>query len=502
MAKRKREAAAAALKTAEPEQQQTTKRAKAVRPTPEEPDVVVQIVTGSYDRTLHGFTATIRGGKEGDKVDFADTFLFDAHNSAVKCLALSPPSAPAPGQGQRVMLATGGTDERINVYNISAHPPKQSAEQDLISSLAPRPVAENPQNRELGTLLHHSSTITKLSFPTRSKLLSSSEDSTIAITRTRDWSLLSAIKVPIPKAYGRPSGDTAPMGGTPAGVNDFAVHPSLKVMISVSKGERSMRLWNLVTGKKAGVLNFGKDVLHEIGEAKYNMGEGRSVVWGTCDGEDEFAVGFDREVLVYGMDGTPKCHVMGSLKTKVHKVQYLQWNANKDSEKDGKKDSKKGDDVSFLAVSTEDGRICFFSTKSEDLNQPQDGEGKDGAKKTEHLPTAKLLGSVGGKDSGVTSRIKDFVVLAGTENVQQKHRVVVAGSSDGKVHVWKVERKCLVSGKGSIGKKLGSYETQNRITCLTAFEMIPRPEGLDDEGEDEEEEVESGEELDSEDGEK
>ncbi|TLD32694.1 hypothetical protein PspLS_00532 [Pyricularia sp. CBS 133598] len=497
MAKRKREAAAAAQKTAEPELQQTIKRAKAVKPSPEEPAIVIQIVTGSYDRTLHGFTATIRASKEADKIDFADTFLFDAHNSAVKCLALSPPSAPAPGQGQRVMLATGGTDERINVYNISAHPPKQSAEQDLISSLAPRPVAENPQNRELGTLLHHSSTITKLSFPTRSKLLSSSEDSTIAITRTRDWSLLSAIKVPIPKAYGRPSGDTAPMGGTPAGVNDFAVHPSLKVMISVSKGERSIRLWNLVTGKKAGVLNFGKDVLHEIGEAKYNMGEGRSVVWGNCDGEDEFAVGFDREVLVYGMDGTPKCRVMGSLRTKIHRVQYLQWNSNKDSGKDSKKD----DDVSFLAVSTEDGRICFFSTKSEDLQQPKDGEGKDGAKKTDHLSTAKPLGSVGGKDSGVTSRIKDFVVLPGSEEAQQKHRIVVSGSSDGKVHVWKVERNALVSGKGPIGKKLGSYETQNRITCLTAFDMIPRPEGLDDEGGEDEEDVASGEEVDSEDGE-
>ncbi|EHA50819.1 hypothetical protein MGG_06429 [Pyricularia oryzae 70-15] len=494
MVKRKREAAAAAQKMAEPEQQKNTKRAKAVQLSPEEPAVVIQIVTGSYDRTLHGFTATIRSGKEGDKIGFADTFLFDAHNSAVKCLALSPPSAPSPGQGQRVMLATGGTDERINIYNISAHPPKQSAEQDLISSLAPRPVAENPQNRELGMLLHHSSTITKLSFPTRSKLLSSSEDSTIAITRTRDWSLLSSIKVPIPKAYGRPSGDTAPMGGTPAGVNDFAVHPSLKVMISVSKGERSMRLWNLVTGKKAGVLNFGKDVLHEIGEAKYNMGEGRSVVWGSCDGEDEFAVAFDREVLVYGMDGTPKCRVMGSLRTKVHKVQYLQWNANKDSGKD----SKKGDDVSFLAVSTEDGRICFFSTKTQDLQESKD-EGKDGAKKTDHLSTAKLLGSVGGKDAGVTRRIKDFVVLPGAEKAQQKHRVIVSGSSDGKIHVWKVERNALVSSKGPIGKILGSYETQNRITCLTAFDMIPRPEGLDDEG-GEDEEVESGEEVDSEDG--
>ena len=35
-------------------------------------------------------------------------------------------------------------------------------------------------------------------------------------------------------------------------------------MVTVSKGERCMRLWNLVTGKKAGVLNFSRDVLHSV----------------------------------------------------------------------------------------------------------------------------------------------------------------------------------------------------------------------------------------------
>lgn len=81
--------------------------------------------------------------------------------------------------------------------------------------------------------------------------MSGAEDSTIAVTRTRDWSLISTIKVPIPKAVGRPSGDTAPLGGAPSGVNDFAVHPSMKLMISVGKGEKSMRLWNLVTGEES-----------------------------------------------------------------------------------------------------------------------------------------------------------------------------------------------------------------------------------------------------------
>ena len=34
-----------------------------------------------------------------------------------------------------------------------------------------------------------------------------------------------------------------------------------------------MRLWNLVTGKKAGVLNFGREELMSVKESKYSSGE-------------------------------------------------------------------------------------------------------------------------------------------------------------------------------------------------------------------------------------
>lgn len=426
----------------------------------------IQIIAGSYDRVLNGVTVTIQ--PTTSNVKFADTFLFNAHTSAIRCVALSPPSAPAPGQAQKVMLATGSTDERINVYHISAHPPstKTTPDQELLSTIAKRPILENSKNRELGTLLHHSSTVTNLCFPTRSKLLSSSEDSTIAVTRTRDWSLLSNIKAPVPKVYGRPSGDTAPLGGTPSGVNDFAVHPSMKVMISVSKGERSMRLWNLVTGKKAGVLDFGRDVLQEIGEGKHSTGEGRKVVWGSNEGAgDEFAVGFDRDVLVFGMDSKVRCRVMPDIRTKVHEFVYVKLDAEKEA--------------TLLAVSTEDGRVLFFSTAPGDLQ-------KDKNKK---LSRAKFLGQIGGKEAGVTGRIKDFKILQ-TEEVPEA-LYLVSANSDGKLRLWEVSRESLQTKKAEkteqVGKLLGSYETQNRITCIEAFVMIPRPEGVE-ESEDEVEE--------------
>ncbi|KAI0486836.1 WD repeat domain-containing protein [Xylaria cf. heliscus] len=458
MGKRKRNIGAA-------QEEVPTKKTKAPNDVHSTLPVTVQIITGSYDRVLHGLTATIGSDNQ---VEFADTFLFNAHSSAIRCLAVSPPSAPEPGKIQKVMLASGSSDERINVYHISAHPPKRKAK-DALSLIAPRKILENPKNRELGTLLHHSSTISALSFPTRSKLISASEDSSIAVTRTRDWSLLSTIKVPKPKPQGRPSGDTAALDGAPAGVNDFAVHPSMKLMISVSKGERCMRLWNLMTAKKAGVLNFSRDILQEAGESKHSPGEGRKVVWGSTEEGDEFCVGFDRDLIVFGMDSTPKCRVMPEPRRKIHQFCYVPLDSA---------------DSSLLAVSTEDGRIMFFSTNTEDLSSEESKTDK----KTEKLPIAKLVAQVGGAEAGITGRIKDFTICR-FMGEKGDELLVPTGSSDGKVRLFKMTVKDLVEARKreitkQIGQLLGTYSTQNRITCLSAFVMIPRGENVEDSDDD------------------
>ncbi|KFA62806.1 hypothetical protein S40285_03843 [Stachybotrys chlorohalonatus IBT 40285] len=461
MAKRKRQAVGPGDTAAEASVHKKTKGAETSLSKDNSVPEMIQLVAGSYDRVLHGVIATV---KNQDKAEFADTFLFNAHTTAIRCVAVSPPSAPVPGQAQKVLLASGSTDERINLYSLSAHPPS-GKDQELLSAIASRPILENSNNRELGSLLHHTSNVTALRFPTRSKLLSSAEDSTIAVTRTRDWSLLSTIKAPIPKPYGRPSGDTAAYGGTPSGVNDFAIHPSMKLMISVSKGERCMRLWNLVTGKKAGVLNFGRELLQEVGEGRHALGEGRRVIWGSVDDAAEFAVAFDKEIVVFGMDSVPKCRVMGSSRTKVHQMSYIVL------------DEEAGSSV--LAVSTEDGRIALFSTRTEDLSKADASKGKEAT-----LDVAKPVGHLGGKEDGVTGRIKDFVVVRSERNPTTVY--VAGGSSDGKLRLWSLDTAAVQAARdkggaqGPIGKLMGSYETQNRITCMAAYLMIPRPEGVED----------------------
>jgi protein MAK11 len=461
--------------------------------------ITIQIIAGSYDRVLHGITATIPS-QSSSPVQFSDTFLFNAHTTSIRCLALSPPSAPTPNNPtQKIILASGSTDERINLYHLSAHAPSHShTKVPVIPTLTKHAAVENPTNKELGSLLHHSSSITALYFPTRGKLLSASEDSTIAVTRTRDWSLLSTIKVPIPKAVGRPSGDTAPAGGAPRGVNSFAVHPSLKVMLSVSKGEKCMRLWNLVTGKKAGVLSFSRDVLEEVGEGRYSSGEGRKVVWGASgeeDGEEkeEFAVGFERGGVVFGMDSLARCKVIPEPRSKIHQLGYVKVTKEREAQ--------------VLAVSTEDGRLCFFSTRNEDLiTPPPTLEGKEAP-----LPAAKLIAQLGGKDAGLEGRIKDFKILPTTTESKGEGAIVVTASSDGAVRLFRISpSEDLISSKGEdrsekarqIGSLLGTYETGNRITCLEAFVMLPQIEGGGEEEEfegleEDEDEDEDGEEENS-----
>jgi len=266
-------------------------------------DLHIQIVTGSYERALHGITAAIpksllaaTSAPEDSEttVSFADTFLFNAHTSAIKSLAISP-LPPPEATNQKVILASGSTDEKINLYHLSTTPPDGPVLPSLKSN-----TVHDPKNRTLGVLHTHDATVTALYFPTKSKLISSCSKNILAITSTRDWNTLSLIKAPTPKHLNRPTGDTSTASTLPAGINDFAVHPSMKLMISVGRAERCMRLWNLVTGRKAGVLGFGKDMLKEVGEntGRWGSGEGRKVLWNK-DG-DEFVVGFEWGACIFG----------------------------------------------------------------------------------------------------------------------------------------------------------------------------------------------------------
>lgn len=147
-----------------------------------------------------------------------------------------------------------------------------------------------------------------------------------------------------------------------------------------------------------------------------------------------------------------------------------------------------------LAVSTEDGRLLFYSTASAAKSALKVSAIKSG------IPECKALGQLGGATEGLTGRIKDFDILKSPDS---QSLLIVAGSSDGAVRLWTVEEADLeenlsdhedsseteVDGPANsktmsakevatdvptvkqIGRLLGTYEAGNRITCLKAFVM-------------------------------
>ncbi|EME80273.1 uncharacterized protein MYCFIDRAFT_117612, partial [Pseudocercospora fijiensis CIRAD86] len=409
----------------------------------------LHIVTGSYERTLHGIAATIppsafHGTNDDETVEFHDTFLFAAHASAIRCLAISP----AGKEADKRFLATGSSDERINVYSLSTAPPPKPASKPNWPSLSGAATAENPRNKSLGSLLHHDRAITRLHFLDKNRLFSAAEDATICISRTRDWTVLTSLKAPIPKPHGRPSGDTAGPGEIPAGVNDFAIHPSQKLMLTVGRGEKCIRLWNLMTGKKAQALNFERELLSQVGESKFSSGEGRRVTWDQAG--ENYVVAFERGAAVFGIDCKPKAVIQPG--TKIHQMRFMPPERDEDS---------------ILAISTEDGRILLY-----DLTHI--AEASDVKKLRRLQPDAQI----GGQAAGVQGRIKDFEVVELAENGSPLgHRLVVTASSDGAIRLWSLPHgwagDLLKDPKPAtpiqVAKLLATKEAGNRITCLGAF---------------------------------
>jgi len=81
--------------------------------------------------------------------------------------------------------------------------------------------------------------ITELHFPSRSHLISASEDGTIAIFHARDWVVLRVLK------------------GHKGRINSIGIHPSGKVALSVGI-DKTLRMWDLMRGKGSASTKLGK----------------------------------------------------------------------------------------------------------------------------------------------------------------------------------------------------------------------------------------------------
>lgn len=215
---------------------------------PERPNTQFRIMVGSYEHNLLCLSLIMKGKAEPV---FTPIFHFQAHALSIKSIDIA-----------KRYLVTGSNDEHIRIYDLQ-------------------------KRKELGTLLSHQGTVTTLRFskegdkkPTDTPevltdksgkwLLSGSEDGKIIIWRTKDWEMFGTLK------------------GHLGRINDLDIHPSGKVAISVST-DNTIRLWNLMTAKKAAVLKIrGRDHLGQAGEF---------VRW-TSSGK-HFAVGLLTQMFIY-----------------------------------------------------------------------------------------------------------------------------------------------------------------------------------------------------------
>lgn len=213
----------------------------------------VRISVGTYEHVLYGIDATIKQHDGNFETTFNPVYMFEAHTAQIKACAV----------GGRY-LASGGVDEVLKLYDLK-------------------------KRKDLGSLLSHDGSITAIKFPASgSHMLSSDENNRIIIWRCKDWT---------------PQIQMTTRHGV---VNDLSIHPSGKIALSVGR-DRNVRLWNLVTGKKAAAFKLGK-------EEPFQVSWNRS---GT-----QYAILFDKFIRIYDMSAISQCEFSAE-RSRFHALVWL-----------------------------------------------------------------------------------------------------------------------------------------------------------------------------------
>ncbi len=391
-----------------------------------------RLITGSYEHNLLCLSLSLYPSGP----IFTPIFHFESHIQSIRCLAWS-----------KRYLVSGSNDEQIRIYDLK-------------------------KRKELGSLMNHTGSITALRFSNKNNadiknnkknddkeieinklepqnssetdgkwLLSGSEDGKIFIWRTKDWEILGTLK------------------GHRGKVLDLSIHPSNRLAISVGD-DRTLRLWNLITCKKASMLKFGYDGVGEL--VRWSKGDGEKDIneknqqKSTKNNEeveekeeeenlidkggDHFIVGFRNKVLIYS---TFKAALIKRLPLSNPKLTLLHLEVEII---DGKQ---------YLILGLSNGSIEFIEfnkiIKSSDNDIKEDKKDvKDSEQGSIVNPTFTLTGHI--------TRVKDFTFNINPEN--QKIQYMSSVSSDGKIVVWDL----LSEDKNQVAV----YDSGDRLTCVIA----------------------------------
>ncbi|KAJ3206527.1 hypothetical protein HDU67_008108 [Dinochytrium kinnereticum] len=209
------------------------------------------IVAGSYERLLYGIDGHLsrsNGSSESTTAaELIPVYIYPAHISSIKCVAIQPGSRH---------LATGSTDEHVRLYDLKLR-------------------------KEIGSLMHHTGSITDIAFFGKTHLFTASEDGTVGIVRTKDWELLDTL-----------TGHKGPIWA-------IAMHPSGRMLVTVS-GDGFLRLWDLTKSNCCAYTMRVKD------------GPAEKVVWSPSGDHYAILVNKGAIIRVFGTtDGVEVCTIYG-----------------------------------------------------------------------------------------------------------------------------------------------------------------------------------------------
>ena len=311
---------------------------------------LLNIVSASYEGSLFGFESKIstENQMDGDSntEDIITDMIFGFHCSqgSLKALGIS-------NSGQ--YLACGGVDEVVRIFNMNTR----------------------KSTTELSTI--HKGTITCLEFYKDAFLLSASEDCNICIWRVQDWECLHIL------------------GGHKKAINDISIHPSGKMVLSVSK-DNTLKLWNLIEGR--------------IAFTRRLKGAAEGVEW---DGTGMFYLLYTRtEIFVHSAQNNEKISEL-KYDSRINKVCFLH---SKAIGINNNKDDKETSNYSFrIACVTDDRMISIY-----DYDDYDDTASSSNASKT------KTNGDSKQGQGKVVNRIEV------PEEIGRARDVYVTSGSDGK----------------------------------------------------------------------
>ncbi|KAK4275569.1 hypothetical protein QN277_018627 [Acacia crassicarpa] len=166
----------------------------------------MSLVAGSYERFIWGFKLK----SSNETLSLSPLFSYPSHLSQIKAVAISG-----------AVVASGGTDDTIHIYNLNA-------------------------SSSLGSLHDHTATITALSFYTPPhlnfprNLISAAADGAVCIYDADSFVHLKTVS-----AHRK-------------SVNDLALHPSGKLALTVGRDE-CLAMLNLVRGRRSFYCRLGRE---------------------------------------------------------------------------------------------------------------------------------------------------------------------------------------------------------------------------------------------------